>query len=117
MTASSPGDRASTSEVPAADRWTPATRQAAAPPRAARSAHGRTRHRPAAGHSELAARAPAPPPAGGGGGRRRPARGGERGAAAAPGLTGPVWVAAIDDDAADTAAFTDAYQVPAAASA
>jgi prolyl-tRNA editing enzyme YbaK/EbsC (Cys-tRNA(Pro) deacylase) len=42
---------------------------------------------------------------------------GEPVAAAVPGLTGPVWVAAIDDDAADTAAFTDAYQVPAAASA
>jgi prolyl-tRNA editing enzyme YbaK/EbsC (Cys-tRNA(Pro) deacylase) len=38
-------------------------------------------------------------------------------AAALPGLTGPVWVAAIDDDAADTAAFTDTYGVPASASA
>jgi prolyl-tRNA editing enzyme YbaK/EbsC (Cys-tRNA(Pro) deacylase) len=38
-------------------------------------------------------------------------------AAAVPGLPGPAWVAAIDDDAADTAAFTDVYGVPAAASA
>jgi prolyl-tRNA editing enzyme YbaK/EbsC (Cys-tRNA(Pro) deacylase) len=38
-------------------------------------------------------------------------------AAAVPTLTGPVWVAAIDDSAADTAAFTDVYGVPAAASA
>jgi prolyl-tRNA editing enzyme YbaK/EbsC (Cys-tRNA(Pro) deacylase) len=42
---------------------------------------------------------------------------GESVAAAVPGLTGPVWVASIDDDAADTAAFTDVYGVPAAASA
>ena len=42
---------------------------------------------------------------------------GEPVAAALPGLSGPVWVASIDDDAADTAAFTDVYQVPAAASA
>src|SRR4051812_17680560 len=38
-------------------------------------------------------------------------------AAALAGLSGPAWVAAIDDDAADTAAFTNAYGVPAAASA
>ncbi|MGY1814303.1 YbaK/EbsC family protein [Blastococcus sp. SYSU D00820] len=38
-------------------------------------------------------------------------------AAALPGLTGPAWVAAIDDDLADTAAFTEAYAVPLAASA
>ena len=38
-------------------------------------------------------------------------------AAALPGLSGPAWVAAIDDAAADTAAFTDVYGVPAAASA
>jgi prolyl-tRNA editing enzyme YbaK/EbsC (Cys-tRNA(Pro) deacylase) len=38
-------------------------------------------------------------------------------AAALPGLSGPTWVASIDDDAADTAAFTDVYGVPAAASA
>jgi prolyl-tRNA editing enzyme YbaK/EbsC (Cys-tRNA(Pro) deacylase) len=38
-------------------------------------------------------------------------------AAALAGLSGPAWVAAIDDDAADTAAFTDVYGVPAAASA
>jgi len=38
-------------------------------------------------------------------------------AAAVPGLAGPAWVAAIDDDAADTAAFTEAYSVPLAASA
>jgi hypothetical protein len=42
---------------------------------------------------------------------------GEPVAAAVPALTGPVWVAAIDDDLADTAAFTDAYEVPPAASA
>jgi prolyl-tRNA editing enzyme YbaK/EbsC (Cys-tRNA(Pro) deacylase) len=38
-------------------------------------------------------------------------------AAAVPGLPGPVWVAEIDDDLADTAAFTEAYQVPLEASA
>ncbi|MGZ4648702.1 MAG: YbaK/EbsC family protein [Blastococcus sp.] len=38
-------------------------------------------------------------------------------AAALPTLTGPAWVAAIDDDLADTAAFTDAYAVPPEASA
>src|SRR3712207_3755251 len=32
-------------------------------------------------------------------------------------LTGPVWVAEIDDDLADTAAFTDAYAVPLEAAA
>lgn len=32
-------------------------------------------------------------------------------------LAGPAWVAAIDDELADTAAFTDAYGVPAEASA
>src|SRR4051812_12868017 len=38
-------------------------------------------------------------------------------AAALPALPGPVWVAEIDPDLADTAAFTDAYGVPPAASA
>jgi prolyl-tRNA editing enzyme YbaK/EbsC (Cys-tRNA(Pro) deacylase) len=38
-------------------------------------------------------------------------------AAAVAALDGPVWVAEIDDDLADTAAFTEAYGVPAAASA
>jgi prolyl-tRNA editing enzyme YbaK/EbsC (Cys-tRNA(Pro) deacylase) len=38
-------------------------------------------------------------------------------AAALPGLPGQVWVAAIDDDLADTAAFTEAYAVPPEASA
>ena len=38
-------------------------------------------------------------------------------AAALSALTGPAWVAPVDDELADTAAFTDAYQVPAAASA
>lgn len=38
-------------------------------------------------------------------------------AAALPALAGPAWVAVIDDDLADTAAFTDAYGVPAEASA
>lgn len=38
-------------------------------------------------------------------------------AAALAQLTGPVWVAEIDDDLADTAAFTEAYGVPAEASA
>jgi prolyl-tRNA editing enzyme YbaK/EbsC (Cys-tRNA(Pro) deacylase) len=38
-------------------------------------------------------------------------------AAALPRLTGPAWVAEIDDQLADTAAFTDAYGVPAEASA
>jgi prolyl-tRNA editing enzyme YbaK/EbsC (Cys-tRNA(Pro) deacylase) len=38
-------------------------------------------------------------------------------AAAVPGLAGPAWVAEIDDEAADTAAFTDVYGVPATASA
>src|SRR5436305_14401103 len=38
-------------------------------------------------------------------------------AAALPSLDGPVWVAAIDADLADTAAFTDAYGVPLEASA
>jgi prolyl-tRNA editing enzyme YbaK/EbsC (Cys-tRNA(Pro) deacylase) len=38
-------------------------------------------------------------------------------AAALPGLAGQVWVAAIDDDLADTAAFTEAYDVPPEASA
>lgn len=38
-------------------------------------------------------------------------------AAALAQLIGPAWVAAIDDDLADTAAFTEAYGVPAAASA
>src|SRR3954470_5285446 len=42
---------------------------------------------------------------------------GEPVAAALAGLSGPAWVAAIDDGAADTAAFTDVYGVPAAASA
>ena len=36
---------------------------------------------------------------------------------ALPALTGPVWVAEIDDDLADTAAFTEAYAVPPEASA
>jgi prolyl-tRNA editing enzyme YbaK/EbsC (Cys-tRNA(Pro) deacylase) len=38
-------------------------------------------------------------------------------AAALPSLPGPVWVAEIDEDLADTAAFTDAYGVPPEASA
>jgi prolyl-tRNA editing enzyme YbaK/EbsC (Cys-tRNA(Pro) deacylase) len=38
-------------------------------------------------------------------------------AAALAGLTGPAWVARIDDQLADTAAFTDAYRVPPEASA
>jgi prolyl-tRNA editing enzyme YbaK/EbsC (Cys-tRNA(Pro) deacylase) len=38
-------------------------------------------------------------------------------AAALAGLSGPAWVAEIDDEAADTAAFTDTYQVPLDASA
>lgn len=38
-------------------------------------------------------------------------------AAALPGLSAPVWVAEIDDDLADTAAFTDSYAVPPEASA
>jgi len=38
-------------------------------------------------------------------------------AAALPSLPGPAWVAAIDDDLADTTAFTEAYRVPPAASA
>jgi prolyl-tRNA editing enzyme YbaK/EbsC (Cys-tRNA(Pro) deacylase) len=38
-------------------------------------------------------------------------------AAALKALAGPAWVAVIDDDLADTAAFTDAYGVPAEASA
>jgi prolyl-tRNA editing enzyme YbaK/EbsC (Cys-tRNA(Pro) deacylase) len=38
-------------------------------------------------------------------------------AAALPSLPGPAWVAEIDDDLADTAAFTEAYRVPPAASA
>ena len=37
---------------------------------------------------------------------------GEAVAAALPSLSGPAWVAVIDDDLADTAAFTDAYGVP-----
>jgi prolyl-tRNA editing enzyme YbaK/EbsC (Cys-tRNA(Pro) deacylase) len=37
--------------------------------------------------------------------------------AALPALAGPVWVAEIDDDLADTAAFIDAYAVPPEASA
>ena len=38
-------------------------------------------------------------------------------AAALPGLAGPAWVAEIDDDLADTAAFGEAYGVPGEASA
>ncbi len=38
-------------------------------------------------------------------------------AAALPGLTGPAWVTEIDVELADTAAFTEAYGVPAEASA
>ena len=38
-------------------------------------------------------------------------------AAALAGLAGPAWVAPIDDAVADTAAFTDTYGVPPAASA
>ncbi len=38
-------------------------------------------------------------------------------AAALAQLAAPAWVARIDDDLADTAAFTDAYGVPAEASA
>lgn len=38
-------------------------------------------------------------------------------AAALPMLAGPAWVAAIDEDLADTAAFMAAYEVPAEASA
>jgi prolyl-tRNA editing enzyme YbaK/EbsC (Cys-tRNA(Pro) deacylase) len=38
-------------------------------------------------------------------------------AAALAGLTGPAWVAAIDEDLADTAAFTEAYDVPPTTSA
>jgi prolyl-tRNA editing enzyme YbaK/EbsC (Cys-tRNA(Pro) deacylase) len=37
---------------------------------------------------------------------------GEAVAAALPTLAGPAWVTVIDDDLADTAAFTDAYGVP-----
>jgi prolyl-tRNA editing enzyme YbaK/EbsC (Cys-tRNA(Pro) deacylase) len=37
--------------------------------------------------------------------------------AALPGVSGPVWVAEIDPELADTAAFTEAYGVPAEASA
>jgi hypothetical protein len=47
----------------------------------------------------------------------RPELLGEPVAAALPTLTGPAWVAEIDDDLADTAAFTDAYAVPPEASA
>jgi prolyl-tRNA editing enzyme YbaK/EbsC (Cys-tRNA(Pro) deacylase) len=42
---------------------------------------------------------------------------GEPVAAVVAELSGPVWVATIDEDAADTAAFTDVYGVPAVASA
>jgi prolyl-tRNA editing enzyme YbaK/EbsC (Cys-tRNA(Pro) deacylase) len=42
---------------------------------------------------------------------------GEPVAAALPALPGPVWVAEIDEQLADTAAFTEAYQVPPEASA
>jgi prolyl-tRNA editing enzyme YbaK/EbsC (Cys-tRNA(Pro) deacylase) len=42
---------------------------------------------------------------------------GEPVTAALPDLAGPVWVAQIDDDLADTAAFTEAYGVPPEASA
>ncbi len=42
---------------------------------------------------------------------------GEPVAAALPTVPAPVWVAEIDDDLADTAAFTDAYGVPLEASA
>jgi prolyl-tRNA editing enzyme YbaK/EbsC (Cys-tRNA(Pro) deacylase) len=42
---------------------------------------------------------------------------GEPVAAALPSLSGPAWVAEIADDLADTAAFTEAYSVPAEASA
>jgi len=38
-------------------------------------------------------------------------------AVALPALAGPVWVAAIDEDLADTAAFTEAYGVPPSVSA
>ena len=38
-------------------------------------------------------------------------------AAALPALPGPAWIAEIDDDLADTAAFTQAYAVPPGASA
>lgn len=38
-------------------------------------------------------------------------------AAALPAVPGPVWVTRIDDELADTAAFTDAYAVPPEASA
>ena len=47
----------------------------------------------------------------------RPELLGEPVAAALTALAGEVWVAAIDDDLADTAAFTEAYSVPPAASA
>jgi prolyl-tRNA editing enzyme YbaK/EbsC (Cys-tRNA(Pro) deacylase) len=52
--------------------------------------------RPAAAHSELL---------------------GDAVAAALPEVPGPLWVARIDDEHADTAAFTDAYAVPPDASA
>ncbi|SDC48208.1 Cys-tRNA(Pro) deacylase, prolyl-tRNA editing enzyme YbaK/EbsC [Geodermatophilus telluris] len=42
---------------------------------------------------------------------------GEPVVAALPALPGPVWVAPVDDDLADTAAFTEAYGVPLEASA
>ncbi|MEX5721444.1 YbaK/EbsC family protein [Geodermatophilus maliterrae] len=42
---------------------------------------------------------------------------GEAVAAALPALSGPAWVAPVDDDLADTAAFTEAYGVPPEASA
>lgn len=42
---------------------------------------------------------------------------GEPVAAALPTLGGPVWVASIDEDLADTAAFSEAYEVPLEASA
>lgn len=47
----------------------------------------------------------------------RPELLGDAVAAALPAVPGPVWVARIDDELADTAAFTDAYAVPPEASA
>ena len=62
--------------------------------------------RPPARLADLAARRRAPRPA-----RRR------RSPRRCPLLAGPAWVAEIDDDLADTAAFTEAYAVPLEASA
>src|SRR3954449_6156769 len=96
--------------VPAAEDRDPAIRPAPAPGRAAGSSRA-----PASPYCPMTAPRLGSlawlPPA------DRPRLPGGAGGAGPPELAGPVWVAEIDENLADTAAFTDAYAVPPEASA